>query len=431
MFFFAEWDDMAELDQTEPFKSKKLNTEWFNEVMQIKESFELPEKLMQILLDPERRNELFEKFEYSMDLSTDWFNEYFQESHSNREKMKQDFTPHELAALLPQMTDSYKCVADICSGTGGLTIAAWNKQPDAYYYCAELSNRAFPLLLFNLAIRNIKGVAVNTDILTGEVFAAFTLTPGKKFSNIKAAESTESDRKFDFVIMNPPYSLKHQWKTTEADSRFNEYPYPPSAFSDYAFVIHGLSIMEKGGTLCAILPHGVLFRGRQEEEIRQKLIERQMLKTVIGLPDELFLNTTIPVCVMVLHHSPDVLIVDASKCFTKAGGQKQLERKHLEKIITTVKLRENVCRLSHIADVEEIISNDFNLNISRYVDTYEPPSKIDILGVVRDYCETDRQIRKAEADLMDMLLQMEAAGEEKVELNKIIEAWKGMCNGFI
>lgn len=177
-----------------------------NEILGIKESYELPDRLMELLLD-NNTDELFDRFKsLESDMSYDWFTDYFQEQHSNRDSMMQDFTPKELCRLLPMLADEYDSVADVCCGTGGLTIAAWNKNPQALFYCEELSTRAFPLLLFNLAIRNITAVAVNKDVLKNEIYGIYKVEGGRV---IKLDEMPEIGR-MDIVVTNPPYSVK--WK---------------------------------------------------------------------------------------------------------------------------------------------------------------------------------------------------------------------------
>ena len=149
-----------------------IKAEDINRILNIKESYELPERMMELLQSDSER--IFREFlELESDMSYDWFNEYFQEEHSNRKAMMQDFTPKEVAGLLPRLAGTYSSVADVCAGTGGLTIAAWEHNHNAAFYCEELSNRAVPLLLFNLAIRGIRAIVVNKDVLKNEVYAVW------------------------------------------------------------------------------------------------------------------------------------------------------------------------------------------------------------------------------------------------------------------
>lgn len=150
-----------------------------NRILDITESFQLPDRLMEVLRDDEKRQQVFESFlEINSDLSYDWFTDYFQENHSNRDRMMQDYTPQSITKILKGIMPKCGRCADICSGTGGLTIAIHEISPEAEYYCVELSERAFPLLLFNLCVRNMKAVAVRQDVLTMETFEIWKITPG-------------------------------------------------------------------------------------------------------------------------------------------------------------------------------------------------------------------------------------------------------------
>lgn len=402
-----------------------------NEIIGIKESFELPERMMQILEDEQQKNHIFAEFlKIQTDLSFDWFTNYFQEQHSNRDNMMQDFTPISLCKLLPDLVGEYSKAADICAGTGGLTIGAWNKNKDALFYCAELSARAFPLLLFNLAIRNINAVAVRTDILTGEIFEAYRITPTADFSDITRIKKLDEMYDFDYVMMNPPYSLKHKWDEKTIDVRFDEYGYPPSQFSDYAFIMHGLHMMRTDGALNAIVPHGVLFRGAKESAIRKKILENGLLSSVIGLPEKLFINTGIPVCVMNFKKSNDLLFVEASREFESIGKQNVLNDCHIKKIISAVISRAEIEKYAHVANANEIEANDYNLNIPRYVNTYEPEPLPDIVEVTKEIAQLEKEIRKTDCELLAMLKELRANGECEKDLQSCIKIWEDMCNGF-
>lgn len=424
MFFFE--DEIGEAQKV------KISAEQINGILGIKESFELPDRLMEILSAPESREDMFNKFLALVDdLSFDWFTDYFQESHSNRDNMMQDFTPPALCAMLPEIAGSYRNAADFCAGTGGLTIAAWNKNKSAFFYCAELSKRAFPLLLFNLAIRNMDALAVNQDILSGEIYGIYRLTPGERFSRMETLDRLPELSLFDYVMMNPPYSLKHKWNEKEGDPRFMGYGYPPSQFSDYAFILHGLHMMKDGGTLCAILPHGVLFRGNKEGAIRRKLLENRLVYAVIGLPEKLFLNTGIPVCVLVLRKSENTLVIDASKDFKAAAKQNFLTAENTEKILSALRLRVSIDKFACLAGMGEIAENDYNLNIPRYVDTYEPPPPIDIVAVTREMADLNRQIRQTERKLLSYFRDMVGMDEQhKNEMREIVTIWEGICGEY-
>lgn len=406
-----------------------MESKSINEILQISESFELPERLMQILSKDEERARIFELFlKQESDLSIDWFTNYFQEEHSNRNNMMQDFTPVALCSLLPNLSKGFKNAADICAGTGGLTIGAWIKEPNAFFYCEELSARAFPLLVFNIAIRNMNALLVRKDVLSGDTFEILRLRPGDRFSDISQLKKVPDLPKFEYVMMNPPYSLKFRWNEKVYDSRFSDYGYPPSQFSDYAFVLTGLNMMQSGGTLCAILPHGVLFRGNREGIIRKKIIEKQILSAVIGLPENLFLNTNIPVCVTVFQKSTDIIFIDASHTYTKQGKQNLLESKHIEQILAAFKMRTNIEKYSHLVKREELVKNDYNMNISRYVDSFEPDELPDIVETVQEIERLNKEIRQKNRELLMFFNKLCAIGERDSELKKVIEIWGRMID---
>lgn len=150
--------------------------------MDINESFEMPQKLMMILADKKSREELFDKFlEKKKDLSYDWFTDYYQEEQGDRNALKQDFTPDCICEIVNKVNEKADKIADICSGTGGLTIKLWNENRDAFFHCEEVAARAVPVLLFNLAIRNIRGEVIHGDVLTrNDNDNGFGTSKGKK-----------------------------------------------------------------------------------------------------------------------------------------------------------------------------------------------------------------------------------------------------------
>lgn len=168
-----------------------MNREIINNLLDIKESYELTGTLFELLNNQEKREETFEKFlTCSPDLTFDWFVDYFQEEQGDRKSLKQDFTPNCLCELLEELEDDYETFADICAGTGGLTIHAWNKRPEAFYHCEELSERAIAILLFNMAIRNMNGEIICGDVLSGEKSRIYSLQRGgssaiSQFQNMK------------------------------------------------------------------------------------------------------------------------------------------------------------------------------------------------------------------------------------------------------
>lgn len=190
-------------------------------------------------------------------------------------------------------------------------------------------------------------------------------------------------RSFDAVVANPPY-LAH-WDNSESklkDARFKDYgKLAPKTKADHSFVLHGLYHLNEEGTMAIVLPHGVLFRGAAEGTIRQNLIEHPSgnnIYAIIGLLSNLFYGTSIPTIVMVLKKkrtSKDILFIDASNEFEKGKNQNRLSDNNIEKIISTYRERKDVPKYAHLASIEEIRQNDYNLNIPRYVDTSEEPEE--------------------------------------------------------
>jgi type I restriction enzyme M protein len=204
---------------------------------------------------------------------------------------------------------------------------------------------------------------------------------------------------FDAIVANPPFS--YRWEPTEAmaeDFRFKSYGLAPKSAADFAFLLHGFHFLSKEGTMAIILPHGVLFRGGAEERIRKKLLEDGNLDTVIGLPANLFFSTPIPVCILVLKKCKkfdDVLFINASEHYEKAKRQNNLLPEHIEKILSTYKNRTEELRYSRRVSMDEIIKNEYNLNISRYISTALEEERIDLQEVNKKLSELDKSINEA------------------------------------
>ena len=183
--------------------------------------------------------------------------------------------------------------------------------------------------------------------------------------------------------------------------------------ADYGFVLRGLEHLNDGGRLIAILPHGVLFRGAGEGKIREWLIKEHLINAVIGLPDKLFLNTGIPVCLLILEkESSDVLFVDASKEFVKKAAQNDMTAEQIQKTADAFNDRSEKERFAHVSGYKEIESNDYNLNIPRYVDTFVPEPLPNITELLRDLREIDAEERQIKGLLYEMLGQLTGGDNE-------------------
>ncbi|MCI0129797.1 type I restriction-modification system subunit M [Vagococcus sp. CY53-2] len=245
--------------------------------------------------------------------------------------------------------------------------------------------------------------------------------------NIKHADTLESDwpdgvvdgkdspRMFNAVMANPPYSAHWDNKEREDDPRWREYGVAPKTKADYAFLLHCLYHLDDSGRMAIILPHGVLFRGGAEGRIRKALIDKHQIEAVIGFPDKLFLNTSIPVSVIILkkhRQESDILFVDASKEFEKVKSQNKLRAEDIEKIVSTVIERKEIEKYSSLATLEEIKENDYNLNIPRYVDTFEEEEPIDIDKVATELLDIETELQDSQASLMSMLQELVATNDD-------------------
>ena len=386
----------------------KLTTEKINELLGVDESFHASYKLIEILSSPSERELLFTNFfKEEQDLSFDWFTEYFQAEHSDRKGKKQDFTPDGIIRVASGVLGPTRSNADICAGTGGLTIKRYAENPDAQFYCEEFSDRALPFLLFNLAIRNINAVVLHGDSLSREFKAIYKLTKSTEFSSIEIVDEVPAT-KSETVIMNPPYSLPwNPLKEYLEQERFSDFDVlAPKSKADYAFLLQGIHQLKENGVMSIILPHGVLFRGAAEEKIRKKLIEKNLLDAVIGLPAKAFLNTDIPTVLLVLKKNrlnKDILFIDASKEFKKEKAWNVLEDEHVAKILEVFQSRKAIDKFSSVVTIAELKENDFNLNIPRYVDTFEPEPVKPLSEIMAEMKQTEQEIAKNNIELAKMM----------------------------
>lgn len=256
------------------------------------------------------------------------------------------------------------------------------------------------------------------DCLRSQIFESYALEQHGEISIPRQAERQNPDQ-YKNIIMNPPYSMK--FPDTD-DYEILGWKIPKSK-ADFGFILRGVQHLKEDGRQIAVLPHGILFRGAQEGKIRKWLIENHMISAVIGVPDKLFLNTSIPVFLLVLeYHSQDVLFIDASKEFVKKAAQNDLDQQHIEKVVNTFLDRREIEKYSYIAKYEEIEENDFNLNIPRYVDTFEEEPLPDVRQILKNLKQIDQEETKLKADLYDMLNDMTGSKEdmEVVETHKNI-----------
>ena len=231
----------------------------------------------------------------------------------------------------------------------------------------------------------------------------------------------EDDRlmTFDIVVANPPFSLDKWGDKSLENDKYNRFwrGMPPASKGDYAFISHMIETAKaKEGRVVVIVPHGVLFRGSSEGKIREALIKENILDAVIGLPAGLFQTTGIPVAILVFDRSrepgganenrKDVLFIDASREFVSGKNQNTLSSEHISKIVETYKKRSEIEKYSHLATFNEIKENDFNLNIPRYVDTFEEEPEIDIAATQKRILELEQELAKTQGQMQEYLKEL-------------------------
>lgn len=339
------------------------------------------------------------------------------------------YTPHEVSRVLaklvtyvsPDSSEEAKEVIEHASrpfmvydptmGSGSLLLTVQHElksetdNPDTarvHFFGQEINRTTYNLARMNLMMHDVK----------------------YQYMDLRCADTLESDwpngmdengidhpEFFDAVVANPPYSLK--WDNAESklkDPRFKDYgKLAPKSKADYAFVEHGIYHLKPSGRMAIVLPHGVLFRGAAEGTIRKAIIDKNYLDAVIGLPSNLFYSTGIPTVILVFRKdrkTNDVLFIDASKHFEKDKKQNRLREEDIDLILETYKNRQDVDKLAHVATLDEIKDNDYNLNIPRYVDTFEEEEPIDLDDVNRQLAEVDEEIARLEKELEAMLAEL-------------------------
>ncbi|NCB82225.1 MAG: hypothetical protein EOM38_07400 [Bacilli bacterium] len=372
-----------------------------------KETVEVPNNLLNILLSSDK-NVLLESITgMCVDMNSDFLRKFFEEEYAERTTRKQDFTPECVTNLVSKLQKHGNYYFEAAAGIGGLVISQWSVNNDIIVNLEEISGVAIAYLLLHMSIRNITGTIKHTNSITGEVYTTYILTKGDKFSNIEISDDVDHQEiASDISNINPPFSLK--WDGAKGEDE-NGYPYPPKGYADYLFILRALSKLKEDGQMIAVIPHGLLFRGNKEGAIRKKLIENKQLKSIIGLPSNLFSGTAIPVALMIITKAQtnnDVLFVDASNEFEKNKNQNQLTDANIDKIVETYNNNKELDKYSRVISLDEIVDNDYNLNIPRYVDTFEEEPEIDLAQVTSDLLAIDDEIKNSTNDLLSMLDDM-------------------------
>jgi len=235
---------------------------------------------------------------------------------------------------------------------------------------------------------------------------------GDTIRNPKLLDSEDTLKHFDVVVANPPFSLEKWGYDSAAADKFGRFRrgLPPQTKGDYAFVLHMIEVLKpKTGRMGVVVPHGVLFRGAAEGKIRKQLVDENLLDTVIGLPEKLFFGTGIPAAILVFRRNKadkNVLFIDASREYNDGKNQNQLTEDNVAKIIQTYKARKDVDKYAHLATLDEIKENDYNLNIPRFVDTFEQEQKIDLAAVLAERKTLKTELAKIEAEMDGYLKEL-------------------------
>lgn len=299
------------------------------------------------------------------------------------------YTPQEVSQILSEIVitgkNRLKTVYDPTCGSGSLLLRTAREGNADAIFGQEKNPTTFNLCRMNMLLHGVK--YQDFDIHNGDTLEADEF----------------DDRQFDAVVANPPFSA--EWS---ADAKFNNDDrfskagvLAPKSKADYAFILHMIYHLNDGGTMACVAPHGVLFRGSSEGKIRQFLIEKKnYIDAIIGLPANIFYGTSIPTCILVMKKcrkdDDNILFIDASKEFEKVKTQNKLRPEHIRKIVDTYRNRTEIEKYSHCASLQEVKDNDYNLNIPRYVDTFEEEEEIDIKAVMAEIKELEA--KRAELD---------------------------------
>ena len=304
------------------------------------------------------------------------------------------YTPQQVSRVLAKIVTlgktRIKNAYDPTCGSGSLLLRIAKEAEVGEFAAQELNRTTYNLARMNMILHDVH-------------FSRFDIRQDDTLE-----EPQHLEQRFEAVVANPPFSAK--WKSSdnplhETDDRFSQYGrLAPASKADFAFVQHLIYQTADNGTAAIVLPHGVLFRGGAEGIIRKYIIKEQnYLDAVIGLPANLFYGTSIPACILVFkkcrEHDENILFIDASAGFEKRGNQNYLTDNHVENIVNAYAKRKNIDKYAYVAPLEEVAENDYNLNIPRYVDTFEEEEPVDIeavaaelQGLESDMTETDATI---------------------------------------
>lgn len=315
------------------------------------------------------------------------------------EKAGEFYTPQQVSKILAKIVTAgkkdLKNVYDPTCGSGSLLLRVGREANVRKFYGQELTATTYNLARMNMLLHGVN--YMNFDIRNDDTIE----------------HPQHLDERFEAIVANPPYSAK--WSGDAKfldDERFSAYgKLAPKSKADFTFIQHMIYQLDDKGTMAVVLPHGVLFRGAAEGVIRKYLIEeRNVLDAVIGLPANIFYGTSIPTVILVFkkcrEHNEDILFIDASNEFDKGKNQNVLTEEHVNKIVQTYLNRETIDKYSYVATLDEVKENDYNLNIPRYVDTFEEEEPVDLQAVSQRIAEIDREIAQIDEELASYLKEL-------------------------
>jgi len=309
------------------------------------------------------------------------------------------YTPSEVSSLLAKMVEPKdgERICDPTCGSGSLLLKAAKEvgSKNVSLYGQEINGATWALARMNMFLHEMDNARIEW---------------GDTINNPQLREE-DTLMKFDVVVANPPFSLD-KWGAEEASadrySRFHR-GVPPKSKGDYAFITHMIETLNEHGRAGVVLPHGVLFRGSSEGKIRKQLIQENLLKAVIGLPANLFFGTGIPATILIFDKdkkTDEVLFIDASSEYESGKNQNKLSTDNINKIYDTYKAWETTDKYSYVASRAEIEENDYNLNIPRYVDTFEEEEPVDIAATQKEIASLKSELAEVESQMADYLKEL-------------------------
>jgi type I restriction-modification system DNA methylase subunit len=353
---------------------------------------DLSDKLLDTCMN--HKTEYYDGFvDLVQDLTVDWLQKIFQYHEADRKEKKQDYTPISLARFIGKLTESEneKTVFDLCAGSGSLTIQKWNLNKDLQFVCYEYDKNVIPFLLFNLAVRNIDAIVIHGDALSGEIFNTYSVKKSDKYSKVQICENKA--HKCDTCISNPPYNIKWELPPfAQMQPRFNDCELPPASNANYAFILTALDSIKNKASM--ILPCGVLSTdNKQEKVIRQYLIDKNLVESIIICPDKMFEATSIPTCIITfnkikadtyirmidMRQTYDIDLREQNGQFGGASHEGRTSVKELkiftddqmERAIDCIRDNINIPEFSKSVSIQDVADQDYILIPSRYIDFQE------------------------------------------------------------